>query len=242
MSDEHSHAAAASQEAMRQALENIDAAVDRFQEAHFWLHTMEEHYHAADPFRWSLNSFLRSLKEVPQLIQMKLQNKPGFSDWFQDRKLRLQGDPLLSILFKQRDILVHQAMLTVESHVFIGVTEGRGLKLGIKFPIHPLEDSDRAMETYLRHAKANGDVLGILSPDEDSVPCVEREWRIPQLEDEIVDVCALAWLRMGETVREVLEWQGASVPPLSLDCRHSSQQVRFRLYDRDELRKRLEVV
>jgi hypothetical protein len=47
---------------------------------------------------------------------------------------------------------------------------------------------------------------------------------------------------MGETIREVLEWQGATVPPLSLDCRHSSQQVRFRLYDRDEFRKRLEAM
>ena len=76
-------------------------------------------------------------------------------------------------------------------------------------------------------------------PDEDSAPCVEREWRIPQLDDEVIDVCAKAWLRMGEAIRDVMEWQGATVPPLSLDCRHSSQRVRFKLYDREKLAERM---
>lgn len=46
--------------------------------------------------------------------------------------------------------------------------------------------------------------------------------------------------RVGETIAKVLEWQGAKVPQLSLDCRHSSQRVRFKLYDRQELIKRME--
>jgi transposase len=127
-------------------------------------------------------------------------------------------------------------------YTFVGITEGRGLKFGVTFQIHPLEDSDRGMDKYLRHAKADEDFLGILMPDEDSMPCVEREWRIPQLDDEITDVCAQAWLRMGETIREVMEWQGAKAPPLSLDCRHSSQRVRFKLYDREKLIKRMEAI
>jgi hypothetical protein len=227
-------------DALDEALDTIDSAFDRFQEAHFWLHGMEQHYHAADPFRWCLNSFLRSLKEVPQLIQMSLQNKPGFSGWFQKQKDGLRSDPLLAILFKQRDILVHQAMLIPESRAFLGVTEGRGMKLGITFPIHPLEDSDAGMDRYLDFVKTEKDFLGVLADDEDSVPCVEREWRIPQVDGEIIDVCAQAWLRVGETVKAVLEWQGAQVPPLALDCRHSGQQVRFRLYERAELLKRIE--
>lgn len=51
-----------------------------------------------------------------------------------------------------------------------------------------------------------------------------------------------AWLRMGETIRDVMEWQGAKVPPPSLDCRHSSQRVRFKLYDREKLIKRTETI
>ena len=82
--------------------------------------------------------------------------------------------------------------------------------------------------------------------DEDSVPCVQREWRLGGIEgvindeDDIVDICARAWLRLGETIAEVLKWLGADVPPLSLDCRHSSQRVQFKLYDREELMKRME--
>jgi hypothetical protein len=58
----------------------------------------------------------------------------------------------------------------------------------------------------------------------------------------IVDICARAWLRLGETIAEVLRWHGADVPPLSLDCRHSSQRVQFKLYDREELVKRMEAI
>ena len=63
-------------------LERIEPALDRFREAHFWLHGLEEHYHFADPLRWHLNAFLKSLKEVPQLLQMGLQNQKGFSKWY----------------------------------------------------------------------------------------------------------------------------------------------------------------
>jgi len=64
----------------------IESALDRFREAHFWIHTLEEYYHLADPFRWHLNAFLKSIKEVPQLIQMGLQNRPGFSAWFREER------------------------------------------------------------------------------------------------------------------------------------------------------------
>jgi hypothetical protein len=43
----------------------------------------------------------------------------------------------------------------------------------------------------------------------------------------------------GKTIAEVLKWLGADVPPLSLECRHSSQRVQFKLYDREELVKRM---
>ena len=51
----------------RKAHTKIESALDRLEEAHFWIHKMEEHYHNADPFRWHLNAFLKALREVPQL-------------------------------------------------------------------------------------------------------------------------------------------------------------------------------
>jgi hypothetical protein len=133
-------------------------------------------------------------------------------------------------------------MLVPNSSVAIGVTEGRGMKLGMSFPSHPLEDSDDAMDRYLRFIKDNKDFLGVLMPDDDSLPCVEREWKLPQFEDEIVEVCATAWLRLGETISDVMRWLGAEVPALALDCRHSAQQVRFKLYSREKLSERLAIL
>src|SRR5215467_5943318 len=67
---------------------------------------------------------------------------------------------------------------------------GRGMKLGFGIKITPLYDSDHAMHRYL----AAGDVLDILMPDEDSMPCVEREWRLPDFDEELIDLCSRAWL------------------------------------------------
>jgi hypothetical protein len=227
--------------------QKLDAPFDRFREAHFWIHTMEEYYHEADPFRWHLNAFLKALKEVPQLLEIILQNEPGFSAWFQDHRARLREDPLIASLSKGRDLIVHRGMLLPNSRAFLGITEGRGLKMGFSLPLEALEDSDTAMERYLRAAMVDGDFLGILREDEESSPCVQRVWRLDGIDgvdddDDIVAVCARAWLRLGETIAHILEWSGADVPPLSLDCRHGSEKVQIRLYDREDLRKRIEAM
>jgi hypothetical protein len=115
------------------ALTRIDPALDRFQEAHFWIHTLEEFYHYADPFRWHLNAFLKSLKEVPQLIQMGLQNEDGFPDWFATARTGLRADPLMKVLFDHRDFVVHRGMLVPDSWGAIGITEGSGINLVFAF-------------------------------------------------------------------------------------------------------------
>lgn len=224
---------------MPNAFDKIGSALDRFQEAHFWIHMLEQNYHFADPLRWHLNVFLKALKETPQLLQMELQNESGFVSWYRDHRDRLNADPLIKFLAKQRDIVVHRSMLVPNSGGSLGITEMRGMKMGITFSVHPLEDSDHAMERYLQHAAEHGDFLGILIPDEDSLPCVQREWRLSGFDEELVELCARAWLRVGETIAAVLQWLGQDVPLLSLDCRHGTQKLQFKLYDRDELTKQM---
>ncbi len=95
------------------------------------------------------------------------------------------------------------------------------------------------MTRYL-HAAADGrDFLGILMPDDDSLPCVQREWRLAPFKEEIVELTAKAWLTVGEVVTATVRWLGAEVPDLSLNCRHSSQRVHFKLFDRKKLKKQL---
>jgi hypothetical protein len=182
------------------------------------------------------------MKEVPLLIQMGLQNKKGFGKWFSGERDRLNSDPLIRHLANQRDIVVHRGMLLPNSHGGIGVTEGRGFKLGMTFPLAPLEDSDHAMHRYLKYMLREDaiDFLGVLAPDEDSMPCVHRIWRLEPFEHELVDLAATAWLRLGETVNQVIQWVGATTEDLSLSCRHSGQRVQFKLFNREKLALLLE--
>jgi hypothetical protein len=53
--------------------------------------------------------------------------------------------------------VVHREMLVPKSRADIGVTEGRGMKLGMSFPVDPLADSDTGMERYLWSVKRAGD-------------------------------------------------------------------------------------
>lgn len=194
---------------------------------------MEDYYHFADKFRWSLNVFLKAINEVPNLIGMELQNQPGFPKWVRDHRQDLKSDPLIYALSKGRDRVVHKTMLLPKSKAAVGITEGRGMNLGFGINITPLQDSDHAMRRYL----AVGDFLDFLMPDEDSLPCVEREWRLPDFDEELIDLCSRAWLRVGETVGDVLKWLGADVPPQTLNCRRTHQAVRFKTYSRETLRK-----
>lgn len=216
--------------------DKIGDSIDRMQEAHYWIHMMEENYHRADQFRWYLNSFLKALKEVPKIIEMELQSEPEFPGWFKEQRSRLNEDPLIKAFSKNRDVVVHKGMLVPNSNASIGITEGRGMKLGVTLSANPFLDSEEIMDRYLRNLATNTDFLGILMPDEDSIPCVFRRWEIKGFEGDILDVCSKGWFQVVSTVATVLNWLGEeSVPELSLDCRHSSQQVHYRLFDRSAL-------
>ena len=115
------------------------------------------------------------------------------------------------------------------------------MKLWLGFNTDPREDSDVAMDRYL-HVAREHDFLGLLIPDDESIPCFQRVWKLDGLDGEIVDLCAEAWLRVGKTIGAVLEWLQEDVPPLSMKCLHGHQEVQFRLYSRDDLMARMEQV
>ncbi|MGE8126583.1 hypothetical protein ACQKQD_06355 [Methylobacterium sp. NPDC080182] len=225
--------------AKKNLLDRLEPAFDRFQEAHFWIHGLERHYHQAEPFRWHLNVFIKAIKEIIPLIRKALQNETGFKDWFEPFGKKLSTDPLLRQLSSNRDYVVHHGMLALKSSGWLGITEGRGIKLGLSFPVNSNEDSDDAMRAFIGALAVNGDFLGFLAEDEDSLPCVERYWRLPGSDEDVVDVCARAWLILGETMAEVAEWCGVERPQFELQCRHSSQQLHFKIYNRKFLRARL---
>lgn len=218
---------------MSEAQEKLSASIDRMHEAHFWLHSMESHYHEADQFRWCFNAFLRSLKEISQLITMEVQGNKEVANWFKGHKDNLNNDPLLKVLSKNRDFVVHQSMLLPLSSGTIGLSEGNKIKFGLGYPIHPLEDSAKAIHDILIKTE---DVFGILQEDDDTIPCVHRSWKIKEFDEELANLCAKAWLRVSETIRLVLQELGEMLPPQDLSCRHISGNYQVKLYSRKELR------
>lgn len=223
---------------MRHHCHKIEATLDRFQEAHFWLHCMEDSYHTSDHFRWFLNVFLKALNEIPALLKTELQNDDAWRVWYKPMHAALKIDPLISFLSLKRNFVVHQSMLVPKSKGAVGITELRGMKLSCGIPVNPFEDSDEAMNRYLKVAAEHGDFLGLLIRDEDSIPCVHRTWQLEQFDEEIVALCSKAWLRTGRNITASLQFLGQEIAPYSLNCgRHKSEEQRFqmKLYDREIL-------
>ncbi len=95
------------------------------------------------------------------------------------------------------------------------------MKMGMTFPINPLDDSDLAMDRYLTVFKTPTTV-GVLTPDEDSMP-VSGEWYLPQFDEESREGLRARLAEAGETMVKVLKWLGGGGERFSLDCRHGER-------------------
>jgi hypothetical protein len=204
---------------------------------------MEEHYHKADRFRWSLNSFLRTIKEVLQLVTMEVQQHKEVSTWLRKEKRKLSQEPLIDFLFKQRDIIVHKSMLKPESRGTVGFTRGRGLKLGLGMPIDPLADSEDAILRYIYFAAKDKDFLGILYTEEDGggeYTCVQREWRLDKFPDqELTHLAAHAWERVAQLTLDVATKLGASVIEPKFELANPNR-IQFEIYPPEWVKEQLE--
>lgn len=207
----------------------LASTMDRHNEAHWLLHHLNAYYHQADAFRYSLNSFIRVMKEVPQLITMELQGQPGFSTWFAPHRAALFADPLFAKLAKQRDFIVHRGMLVPRSWAHVGVVNGpdKFFKLAIPFPASPLDDSDEIMRTVVAVCREVPTIRGLIRPEPGQHPCISRRWELEAFPDEeIRHVAVRAWKRVGELIATALTWLGH--PPTSYDypCLPSHEDAR----------------
>lgn len=51
----------------------IESTLDRWHECSWHLHQMEGNYHEPDAFRFALNSFIRAIADVPELLIKNLE-------------------------------------------------------------------------------------------------------------------------------------------------------------------------
>lgn len=187
--------------------DKIEAALDRWEESHWHLHQVEKHYHQADAFRYSMNSFIRSIREVPDLIGIALQSISGFTKWHRPVKDALeQDDPLFSILIKHRNFIVHRSILVPGSSAHVAAIRCLTVKMALPFAVNPFEDSDDVIKRFLERAKAVPEILQILSPDDVQSLGVIREWKIEGIESEVISAFREAWTVVGEYLSDVVEF------------------------------------
>jgi hypothetical protein len=197
-------------------LDSLSSTLDRLEEAAWAIRQMEKHYHSANQFRWSLNGFLRTLKEVVTVLTSEVQHHRHLKAWFVSERTKLADDPIVKYLFKQRDVVVHRAMLTPTSTGFVGFTIGRRkTKLALGFPFDPMLDSADGLKNYIYFTVKHGDTFGLLHTEDDGggeMTCVERVWRLKAFSDqEITELCGNAWEKVAQLAMDVAAKLGASV-------------------------------
>lgn len=214
------------------AHQKIEAALDRWQESHWHLHQLEDHYHDADAFRYSMNAFIRALREIPDLVNMSIQNNAEFVAWHKPiRKTLETEDRLIVQIFKHRRYIVHQSMLKPKSKAYMAAIRAYTIKMQFPFHVDPFEDSDAAVKRFLKMTKENPVLLGMLAPDEVQVLALIREWHIEGFDDEITTVFRSAWLRIGEYLSGVLEFLGGErLPNTCPNCFKDPREHYYKKY------------
>jgi hypothetical protein len=195
---------------------------------------MEANYHNPEPFRYSLNSFIRAVKEVQLTLQNDLQQHPEIRARIKPLQDAVFSSDLFTTLGKQRDFIVHHGALNPRSRGQIGTTEGRKIKLTFPFPVYPWETSDEAYERYKEMCRSNKILRG-LGPDCDSAPALWRTWILPQFSDkDLLEVAFEAWTLLGELLSGAIEAFGGEKLNLSMPCRHDPALVRIKRFSQKE--------
>lgn len=213
----------------------IEPALDRWAECHWHLHQMEASYHQPAAFRYSINSFIRAFKEVPQLLMMTTQGSPVVRQSIAPVLEALRSSDLHRILTKRRDFLVHQGMLQLESHGSAGTTEGRKVKISFPFRVHPWESSDEAYVRYKEVCRNDKMMRNLLGPDCDSSPAIWRTWIIKEFPGrDLLDVAFEAWTQLGKVLSATIQAQGGEPLDLSMPCRHDPELIRIKRFSQRE--------
>lgn len=199
---------------------------------------MEANYHTPDLFRYSLNSFVRAVEEIPQILKMELQNHSQYMKDFKPIIDSLKSNELMSLLHKKRDFIVHQGMMDILSKGSVGTTEGRGIKISIGFQVAPYETTAEAYERFKELCKKEQTIRGLAGPDCDSWPMVRREWKIQEFPDaELLELSINAWRLIGNVISQIVVLLGGEALDLSMPCRHDPEKVKTMEFSQEDFFK-----
>jgi hypothetical protein len=174
----------------------LPMAHDRFDEAHWFLHQMIEHYHEPALFRYSTNAFLSALKAVVEMLGKELE-RVGKSTWMTERTKELRDDQLISACLRGRDIVLHQKSLISGSRIEAGLFRGQQLKLAHRLNVR--HDATSASILEFLQSRWIGSILDEGHSAIGEQLGVRRMYHVAQLSesDDVLSAAHRAWARMS---------------------------------------------
>ena len=194
---------------------------DKWGEAGYFLKRMMEDYHSPDQFRWNLNAFLQSLRNVTFILQNTLSDHHGFRGWYAGQQEEMRQDQLLRKFVEGRNVVVKQRNLYVKSSADVGMYRYRKLKLAVIAVQVPVHTSSQYVLTELAPKMNLLDEEHMAIGEEYGV---RRTWLVEELgEGNVLDLCNQAWHRIGGVLDAAHQFLGMESPGQELPQFRSSE-------------------
>lgn len=174
---------------------------DTFEQAHYHLHQCLINYHNPTEFRYNLNSFIQTLRNITFALQSEKRQIPNFEEWYSEKQSKLKENQLLKNFVEGRNIIVKQGMLESKSKISSGLFKFRKEKACFVLNVSPFIESKKVFE----FSKSIW-IPGFVTPEHVFIGeeiGIKREWIIELIsENEIISECSKAWIILGDLVGE----------------------------------------
>ncbi|PHG79761.1 hypothetical protein [Bacillus wiedmannii] len=174
---------------------------DKFEEAHYFLHMMINHYHNADGFRFNMNAFIQALRNITFALQSEKRKIPNFDSWYEEKQKWMKESLLLRNFVEGRNIVVKRGNLAIRSEAHVGLFRYRKHKLGMIVPVNPFLSSEELLQNAEKY------FVGFLIDKEHTAigeQCgLSRKWVVEDIgEGEVLQLCFEAWRIIGQLLIE----------------------------------------
>jgi hypothetical protein len=183
----------------------IPATVEKFTESHYFLIKMCEKYHFPLEFRFNLNAFIQSFRNISFVFKSEENKIENFEKWYAEKQEKMITDEVLKSFVITRNLVVKQDMLKARSKAFIGVFKDGRIKSETINEVSPFLDTEFLFEkgkeiytglTLDRAHSSVGEEIGI-----------KREWVVETVsEREILTVCVEGFKFMYGIISEYFEF------------------------------------
>lgn len=89
----------------------------KLDEAKYFLVRIIEEVPNREPFKYNLSAFLSAGRSVTLIMQKEFHEKPGFPEWYEQKKNQMRNDLLMKLMNEKRVMTIHKKPLDPRGHV-----------------------------------------------------------------------------------------------------------------------------